>query len=449
LKIIKKLNSILIEKIGLRGQDEKLLISGSANIIIIKIFGLLIGFGVQILLARVMGVNEYGDYIYVLTWINLVGLFSKFGFDSASKKFLPILYTQENWSGLFGYVRYTSKFVFITGLLFVLTSVLSAYFFDRNQLSLIFLAGAFVLLINNQLGLFSSFLEAIREFYKSLIPTNIIRPLGIVLGVVIYYIVSESVKSEYVMYINAVSTLFALVIAYGWLKSSTKSPDESISTTIDDKKEWRNISYSLLLVSGIHIVLNEMDTIILGILISTESAGVYKSAIKIGHLALFGFNAVELVIAPTIAKLYAENDSIGIQQIVSKGVLIMMAVSFPLLIFLWFFGGSILLLYGPEFLIGFTSMKILLVCQVINVITGSVINLMTMTKYQKETLYVFSMSLVFNLVLNLVLIPIYGMEGAAWATGITTIVWNITALLFIRKKLKVDPSIFHYFKKTI
>ena len=94
-------------------------------------------------------------------------------------------------------------------------------------------------------------------------------------------------------------------------------------------------------------------------------------------------------------------------------------------------------------------MKILLVCQVINVITGSVINLMTMTKYQKETLYVFSMSLVFNLVLNLVLIPIYGMEGAAWATGITTIVWNITALLLIRKKLKVDPSIFHYFKKTI
>src|SRR5690554_517442 len=281
-----------------------------------------------------------------------------------------------------------------------------------------------------------------------MIPLYFIRPILIALGIIVFYKLNYPLTAAYAMSLNVVATAVTTIIIWILFKPFIEKTDPTVRVERKEKKEWRRVAYSLLLVSGTIILLTETDTIMLGILDSTTTAGVYQTAIKIGHLAMFGFNSIEMVIAPTIAGLYAAKKLVDIQSILKKGVLLMMIFTFPMIILLWFFGDFFLNLYGVEFIVGFNSLKILLACQIVNVITGSALNLMIMTKYEKQALYILAGSLVLNIILNAVLIPAYSMEGAAMATGITTVVWNLSIFIFIRRRIKIDPSVLAFFEQS-
>lgn len=444
-----RLFSFIQEKLGIKNKDEGILLRGSSQAFIIKVFGLLVAYGLQVLLARILGVEQYGEYVYVLTWANLIALFTKLGFDGASKKLLPVYKKQKKSEHFNSYVYYASKISFIICIsLFVLAS--SYFIFDTSlsqSLKNTFIAGFALVIINTQLGLVAAFLVGVREIIKSMIPLYFIRPILIALGVLVFYSVNYPLTSTYAMWLNVAATIVTTVVIWIWFKPYLARTNKEVKVGSSEKKEWRGIAFSLLLVSGTLMILTETDTIMLGMLDSTTTAGVYQTAIKIGHLALFGFNSIEMVIAPTIAGLYAVKKFTDIQNVLKKGVLLMMIFTLPMIILLWLFGDLFLNLYGAEFIIGFNSLKILLACQVVNVVTGSALNLMIMTKYEKQALYILASSLVLNIILNAVLIPIYNMEGAALATGATTIIWNLTMYIFIRKRIKMDPSVLGLFVK--
>jgi O-antigen/teichoic acid export membrane protein len=82
-------------------------------------------------------------------------------------------------------------------------------------------------------------------------------------------------------------------------------------------------------------------------------------------------------------------------------------------------------------------MCILLVGRLINIVSGSVGYLMNMTGYQKEYNYIMIISAVINIVLNYFLIPIYGIEGAAMASAISMVLWNIASVVFVKIKMKI------------
>ena len=86
-------------------------------------------------------------------------------------------------------------------------------------------------------------------------------------------------------------------------------------------------------------------------------------------------------------------------------------------------------------------MLILLAGQMVNSMTGSVAYLMTITGQQNEVIRVFFFSVLINVIGNFCLIPWYGTVGAAVATALSVIFWNI--LLFIRviKTMGLNPTI--------
>ncbi len=454
MNIIRSTFLFIQQKLGIESEDEGILFRGSSQAFVLKVFGLIVAYGLQVLLARVLKVEEYGTYVYVLTWANLIVLFTKLGFDGASKRLLPLFKNRNQKYHFRAYVGYSSRVSFFIGVVLLMAALI--YFsFDNvmgQSLKLTFIAGFVLVVVNTQLGLVTAFLEGMREIVKSMIPLYYIRPVLTALGISVFFLLNYPVTSVYAMWINVVATLVSTIVIWQWFKPLL---DDGKKTDIDipiidkaEKKEWRRIAYSLLLVSGTIILLTETDTVMLGLLDSTTTAGIYQTAIKIGHLAMFGFNSIEMVIAPTIAGLYAVRKFGEIQNILRKGVTLMMIFTLPMILLLWFFGDWFLKLYGVEFMVGFTSLKILLACQVVNVTVGSAINLMIMTKFEKEALYILASSLLLNIILNWFLIPIYGMEGAAAATGTTTVVWNLGMYIFIRFKIKLDPTALSLFKKA-
>jgi O-antigen/teichoic acid export membrane protein len=106
-------------------------------------------------------------------------------------------------------------------------------------------------------------------------------------------------------------------------------------------------------------------------------------------------------------------------------------VSFPVFLIILFFPQFILGLFGHEFQAGSYAMIVLSVGQLFAAFSGSTVILMNMTGKEKAVLYLLIISVVINLLLNYYLIPVLGINGAAFATSFSTILLNLLAVISI------------------
>ena len=122
--------------------------------------------------------------------------------------------------------------------------------------------------------------------------------------------------------------------------------------------------------------------------------------------------------------------------------------SLILAILLIVFADRVLGLFGSEFVAARGEMTVLILGQLVNVGAGSVGYLMKMTGHHNQCAYVFGFSAILNLLLNAILIPFWGIMGAAIATALSMAIWNIWLHQLVVKYLGVKPSIVGTFKNN-
>jgi O-antigen/teichoic acid export membrane protein len=173
-----------------------------------------------------------------------------------------------------------------------------------------------------------------------------------------------------------------------------------------------------------------------------KDAGPYYVALQVVTVASFGINAVNSILAPMISEFYAKNDYVLLRHILRKAAWINVITALALVFALIFFAPRLLSLFGKGFGDAFWPMAILLVGEFVNAFFGPVGFMMTMTGHERTALKVFAVGATVNLGLGLALIPIYGVNGAAFSGLVGTVVWNAIAFLFVRKRLGMNTTIF-------
>ena len=106
-----------------------------------------------------------------------------------------------------------------------------------------------------------------------------------------------------------------------------------------------------------------------------------------------------------------------------------------------FTGSYLLSFFGSEFSKGYPVLLILLAGQTINAFSGSVGLIMTLTGHHVKAARIFGLSAVLNILFNAILIPYFGIIGAAIATAVTTALWNIVMVYFVVSQLKINPTV--------
>lgn len=86
---------------------------GASTAIVVRITGTTMAFGVQVLLARDVGVVEFGIYVYALSWPNVLTMVSAFGLDTASLRFVAQYHAPENWELWRGFLQRSRSSVWV------------------------------------------------------------------------------------------------------------------------------------------------------------------------------------------------------------------------------------------------------------------------------------------------------------------------------------------------
>ncbi|NET91585.1 MAG: oligosaccharide flippase family protein, partial [Kamptonema sp. SIO1D9] len=204
---------------------------------------------------------------------------------------------------------------------------------------------------------------------------------------------------------------------------------------------WLRSALPMLLIGSLYIVNNQTDTVMLGAMKDSEAVGIYTVANRGASLITFVLVAFNTSLAPTFASLYAQGDKRRLQRVVTKGCRMVLLAALPIAFALIAFGYWFLLLFGAEFVQGQTALTILSFGQLANAATGSVALLLIMTGHERDTAIGISASALLNIILNAILIPQWGVEGAATATATSTFFWNIILVVFAQKRLQINSTV--------
>ncbi len=309
--------------------------------------------------------------------------------------------------------------------------------------------------IINSLLIFSSpliiitSLSRIRQYitraFKHVISAEVLdivfRPLLIITLFLIYNFLSKEQITAYdAIIITIISTIISLAIGTYWLYKIIPHKIKFIKK-IYKRSEWLSVSFTLMIITIMQIVTGYADTIMLGALSSYTESGIYSIALRISNFTSFSLIAINMMLAPLISELYFSNKRSTLQKNITFAARTSSLLALIIIFFLIFLGKKILNLFGPEFHIAYTPLLLLLPGQLMNCCCGSVGLILSLTGHHNFTVLILGITSILNLILNFILIPLYGMTGAAIATTISTSIWNILMAITVSKKLHLRSSI--------
>lgn len=359
-------------------------------------------------------------------------------------RFIAAYKAQERWGLLRGIVRRSTQFVVVFSLLISTIGGIVVWSL-RNRIgqdqAATFGTALILLPVLVLVRLREASLRALKHVVQSELPIRIIRPLllaAILSG--LYFCLRQPLQATQAMAINLIAVFAALVIGTVWL---VKELPEQVrdARPIYAHREWLKVSLPLLLIASMLVVLNQTDIIMVGALRGSDQAGIYSAASRIADLVVFALMAINSILAPMISELYSTGKKKELQRIVTLAARAIFAFTLMFSIILVVFGKFALSLFGAEFVVTYVPLLILLCGQIVNALAGSVGLIMTMTGHQNQAGAIVAVSAAVNITLNALLIPLFGLTGAAISTAFTMVLWNITMLVYVQRRLGINPTI--------
>jgi O-antigen/teichoic acid export membrane protein len=429
---------------GWRITDGRSLPLQTLVILAIRSAGLALALLTNIVLARLLGAEGFGLFSFVVSALFLLRLPATLGLDAiliretaANRELGRAGQLKGLVAGAMGALFVLS--VGVAALAFVLIRHLApagwtyAPVLDAALLALpamALLAGA------------TSILEAYRRPLPGQLADSLLRPLVFLLLVAAApALLAGRLTAPMAAGLQALAYVAAAVpVVLGAL--ALVAHDVRGARASFETRRWAGVAGSFFLIGAAHTVTEQSDVVMLALLADAESVGVYRAAVRYAQLVSFALLASMLPLRPMISAAFARADRAAQLRHVRAAATVAMLIGLPTALAFLLFGRSFMAVFGHEFERGATALGILLAGQVVNVAAGPVGVLLAMTGHERRVAAAVSLSALANVLLNLVLIPRFGIEGAAAANALSLALWNGAMLYWSLRRLKINPTVF-------
>jgi O-antigen/teichoic acid export membrane protein len=285
-------------------------------------------------------------------------------------------------------------------------------------------------------------LQGLRRVVLGSIPERLIQPVLFLALIGAAYWTLHRLTPPLAMGLNVAAALAAFVIGAHWLHKAVppavRSADAAYRNSV-----WMRSAFSMLMVSSVSIVFSQADLLILGAFKGATAVGLYSVADRGADLLTVLMVAQNGAFASTAAALYAARDLDRLQRLATKIARWNLIVAIPPTAIVVLFGHWILLyVYGAEFTSARQALTILSLGQFVNIAMGLNTLLLMMTGNESRAASALFGGAAVNIVLNLLLVPGWGMEGAAIGNLCSIVCWNILATRSLRRVTGIRSTVF-------
>tara|TARA_B100001142_G_scaffold269997_1_gene275896 strand:- start:8419 stop:9744 length:1326 start_codon:yes stop_codon:yes gene_type:complete len=412
------------------------IITKSTSAFLFKIIGSVLGYLFLMLVTRIYGSEIWGIFALCLAILNISTSISKFGIDIAILKFVAQFQDFSIVKRIyFQCIFLVSVFsIVISFSVFYFSDDIAIYFFNKPHIAssvrLIALAifPFSILKINAQT--FRG-LKRIKEFAFFEYVSKFLFAIIFFLFLLKFTTIQQL---NFPIYSFLYSVLLVWLISSVYLIYDFKSI--RIKKVISNKKILET-AYPMLFSTSIFVLMSWSDTIMLGIFTSESNVGLYNVALKLAMSSVIILGAVNSILAPKLSETYNNNKFDSFKQLIQQSTRIIFLCTLPILLVLLIFPELCLSFFGTEFIVAKNTLMILLLGQFVNVFSGSVGFVLQMTGNEKVFQKILFYSLIINILLNYFLIPLFDINGAAIASVLSMVIWNLSSVIYVYKKYNV------------
>lgn len=429
----------------LSSEDERAVAQRMALIAFaIRVFSAAIAFFSQIIQARIMGEFEYGIFVFVWVMTILAGNMSCLGFHSTVVRFLPLYRTESDHGALFG-IAITARVFSMALASLVAASGLGVLYLFGDHIAAYYVTPIFLALFILPMIALGDVLDGTARANSwavtALSPTYIIRPL-LMLVLMLAAVGLGYPKNAVTAMVAALAATYLTSISQLTVVSFRMRRRYPPAVRAYSFFHWLKVALPIFFVEGFGYMLTNADVVVVGLYLDPAEVGIYFAAAKTMALVQFVFFSVKAAAAPRFSTLVAQNDRVGLGRFAGEmarwGFWPSLAVGAGVLLA----GNLLLSMFGSAFTAGYPLMAILFCGYLAKSSVGPGEVLLTMSGKQRLCAWLYAFVLVANIGLNMILIPRFGLTGAAMAAAGAMIIESITLHIVIRRVLGIVLFVF-------
>lgn len=373
----------------------------------------------QIALARWMGAAEYGIFVSAWTCVLVLGGLCSLGFTTAMMRLAPQYNANRDYASFRGLLNGGRMVAVLSAATIALIGFAALWVYGNHgdtplgvpmMLALLCLPIFAFSDVQDGLGRGQGWtVEAIG-------PAYIVRPVALLVLVPVVSLLGFPATAVTGMVLAVATVLMAAGLQTHLISQRIKAAIPPSPPAYDFRK-WFRISLPLLAGSICDLAILNADVLLLAVFRPSEETGIYYAASKTAGLALFIHYAIGTAYAGRIAAAHTLGDEALVRSLVSNAVRWTFIPSAAVTIAILAVGYPLLAGFGEGFTDAYPLMFILAVGILAKAATGPADTILNMLGHQRASAVSIGLAATICVTLNVVLIPLWGVTGAAVATS--------------------------------
>lgn len=406
--------------------------------------GVIVGFvTTSYLFPKYLKPDVIGLFGLMIAYSTLLGQFSLLGMQGVTSRLFP--YFRDKKSGHHGFFTIAFLFIAVGFLLFLLLYFVFSPWLISNNIEKSRLFSDYVYLLipltffSMLFFFFDTYNKVLYDAVFGLFLQEFVQRL-LIFAITLAFIFHLLNLSQLIISYVIVLCLKSIIIFYHLYRKGEVSfrPDFSfITQTL--KREIADVAFfSILSGMGSMIVFN-IDKIIINQILDLSKTGVYTIAFYFGTLVVIPSRPLTKISGTLIADAWAKNDLPKIRDIYYKSCINQFIIGGFLFLGLWANIDNILTILGPDYVQSKWAIFFIGIAYLFDMLTGANTQVIAFSKYYRISLYFIAILLVIVSGLLFLLIPVWGIAGAAAAIAGGMFLNNLMRYYFLYRKFGLQP----------
>lgn len=430
------------------------IVGGSGIILAGTFLGMLLDILIKKVMTSYLSPADFGTYSLALTVISITGAVATLGLNEGVPRYIAFFRGRQEDQKVHELIISAILMGLIAGLLAIMVSPslfhsLAGEGFDAQGkilavVKILVFAVPFTILLNLTVAIYRGFDRTNVNMYFY----NIIRPISLLGFASAAVLFGASLKGVVLADLISMVFTFGIMSVY-FIKKPPVKPELKIKFS-EPTRQLIRYSFPLLITATLLNLMSWIDTIMLGYFQPTEVVGVYNAVYPIvGFLSLV-IASMGYVYVPVASKLWGLNKTQPVGSIYAVMTKWCFLLTFPIFALIFVYPELLITkLYGAEYVGGATSLRILAMGFIANSYFGFNYHTLLASGDSDFLMKCSVASAGINAIINFMLIPEYGMIGAAIGTAVSYASIEVLMTLRAWKKQNMHPFTSMYRKLTL
>jgi len=406
------------------------------------IVGNFLGMVNQIVLGRFLGPENYGLFNLSMSVVMIAGTICVFGLFGSLPRIIPFHIKKNERNAVRSVIEFGSLFSLSVGILlavalYLLSDRLAVAVFHDPRLAPALKIFSFAIPLH---GLQQVAQGVIRGFKAAKYEALVFHIGSRIVTISVFLLSVVLIQRLYGAIIAFTAGILVTTIVAMWLIRKRIFPDYLKHPRVPVARSVLSFGWPLALTGFVYLFVTKTDKLMLGYFLSSKDVGIYSPAVVMASLLDFVNSAFKYRFLPTASEYFSKNDMGSLEPLYKSTSRWSFLVVYPIFLFILVFPKELLtLLYGGEYVGGYMALIVLALGIAVNDFSGTSANMLVAGGRTRLNLLCEIIAAVTNIGLNILLIPIFGIVGAAMATAMSYVTRNISSLSFCYRSYGMHP----------